>query len=141
LSPTVLTERIPGDESAAAEINAAKALRAEGLNVHFRTAAGDLGVSSQRTSDFLVGGLRGTGAGGIPYEVFSPTTANVGRIVGTLASKLPQADRFVLDLSRTTVQLTELTNILARINNVPAISRQAQEVVVVRNGSVIGRFR
>jgi hypothetical protein len=130
-----------GDGSAEAEISAAKALRAQGQNVHFRTAAGDTGVSGVRTSDFLVGGAKGTGAGGVPYEVFSPTTSNVGRIVGTLASKLSQSDRFVLDLSRTSVQPSQLGNLLARINGVPGISRPAQEVILVRGGQVIGRLQ
>ena len=70
-----------GNVSAAAEIQAAKALRAEGLNVYFRTAAGDIGIEGKRTSDFLVGGFRG-GFGGTPMEVFSPFTANAGRIAG-----------------------------------------------------------
>jgi hypothetical protein len=130
-----------GDTATAAELQAAKALRAEGLHVHFRTAAGDAGVRSVRTSDFLVGGAPGTGAGGIPFEVFSPTTSNVSRLVGQLAKKLAQADRFVLGLSRTSVGLSELANLITRINNIPGIPRPVQEVMLVRDGQRVGHLR
>jgi hypothetical protein len=45
-----------GDMSAAGEIEAAKALKNAGTNVHFRKAAGDAGIANTRTSDFFVGG-------------------------------------------------------------------------------------
>lgn len=130
-----------GDTAAAAEIQAAKALRAEGFNVHFQTAAGDVGVRGVRTSDFLVGGSRGTGIGGVPFDVFSPTTSNVSRLVGQLAKKPAQADRFVLDLSRTLVQPSELANVETRINRIPGISRPVQEVILVRDARQVGRVR
>ena len=48
-----------GNAAAAAEIQAARAPRAHGLNVHFRVAAGDVSAEGLPTSDFLVGGFRG----------------------------------------------------------------------------------
>jgi hypothetical protein len=130
-----------GDTAAVAEIEAAKALRAAGLHVHFQMAARDTGVQGVRTSDFLVGGARGTGAGGVPFEVFSPATSNVSRVVGQLAKKLAQADRFVLELSRTVVGPSELANVLMRINNIPGIPRPAQEVILVRDARIVGHLR
>jgi hypothetical protein len=122
-----------GDLSAAAEIEAARALRKAGLDVHFRTAAGDIGVQGVRTSDFLING--------IPFEVFSPTTANPSRIVSQLAKKLPQADRFVLNLSQSSVGTADLRNLLGRINNIPGIPRSAKEVILVRDGAVVGHLQ
>ena len=94
-----------------------------------------------RTSDFLVGGTRGTGAGGVPFEVFSPATNNVSRVVGQLAKKLAQADRFVLELGRTAVRPSELANVLRRINNIPGIPRLVQEVILVREARIVGHLR
>ena len=94
-----------------------------------------------RTSDFLAGGARGTGAGGVPFEVFSPTTSNVSRLVGQLAKKLVQADRFVLDLSRTSMRPSELANVMTRINNIPGIPRPVQEIILIRDAQRVGHLR
>ena len=90
-----------------------------------------------RTSDFLIGGARGTGAEGVPFEVFSPATSNVSRVVGQFAKKLVQADRFVLVLSRTAVRPSELANVMRRINNIPGIPRLVQEVILVRDARIV----
>jgi hypothetical protein len=129
------------DLSAAGEIEAAKALKNAGINVHFRKAAGDVGIANTRTSDFWVGGLRGSGKGGQVVEVFTPQTDSVRRIVGTLASKLPQADRFVLVLSYTHLDIQDVTKLLPRINHVPGIPRLAQEITIVKNERIIGRLK
>ena len=129
-----------GDASAAAEIRAAKALREEGLNVHFRKAAGDQrGIRNVRTSDFLVGGEAGTGAGGIPYEVFSPVRGtSPGSIARTLRDKLHQADRFILDLTRNGLAPSDFSNIVYRINRMPKIPRRAQEVLFLQDEAIVG---
>ncbi len=122
-----------GDLSSAAELEAARALRGIGLEVEFRTPAGDIGVEGIRTSDFLVSGT--------PFEVFAPTTGNANRVVSQLAKKLPQADRFVLNLSRSPLGPADFANLLQRINNIPGIPRRAQEIILVRDGVVVGRLR
>ncbi|RKZ92305.1 MAG: hypothetical protein DRR19_04580 [Candidatus Parabeggiatoa sp. nov. 1] len=129
-----------GDLSTIGEIEAAKAHKHAGINVHFRKAAGDIGIANTRTSDFWVGGLCGSGTGGKMVEVFTPQTDSVRRIVGTLASKLPQADRFVLVLSYTHLDIQDVAQILPRINHVPGIPRIAQEITVVKNERIIGRL-
>jgi hypothetical protein len=129
-----------GDAATAAELQAAKVLRGVGLNVHFRIAASDVGMHGVRTSDFLIGGARGTGANGVPCEVFSPTTSNVGRLVGQLAKKLTQADCCVLDLSRTSLRPSELTNVITRINNIPGLPRPVREIILIQDAQRIGHF-
>jgi hypothetical protein len=127
-----------GDAAAAAEIRAAKALRKEGLNVHFRTPKSEVpGGGPGRTSDFLVGGQAGTGAGGTAFEVFSPTTSSSSRVVSEVAKKLKQADRFVIDLSRSSLTKDDLANILSRVNNIPNISRPLKEVIFLEGENIV----
>jgi hypothetical protein len=130
-----------GDLSALGELEAAKALRAEGLEVHFRVAAGDVGVQRVRTSDLIVGGAARTGEGGVPYEVFTPITGNAGRIIGTIGSKISQADRVVIVLDNTSVAASDLSNILSRVNNIPNLSKPVQEAVIVKAGRVVARHQ
>ena len=128
-----------GDSSAVAEIEAAKALRSEGRNVHFQEAAGDRGVKGLRTADLLVDGSPGTGAGGTPYEVYSPETASIGGVVRGIRGKIAQSDRFILDLSRTTLTDADLAQLIGRVNKLPSMPRLVQEIIIVRNGQVVGR--
>jgi len=121
------------------EINSAKALRSEGINVHFRQAAGDQGVKNVRTADFFVGGERGTGSGGQIFDVFSPSSGNSGRVVGQTAKKLTQTDRVILNLDNTKLNVDDFSNIIPRINNIPGISRPLQEVIFVQDQKVVGR--
>ncbi|HEX6639491.1 MAG TPA: RHS repeat-associated core domain-containing protein [Thermoanaerobaculia bacterium] len=132
-----------GDLSSAGEIDAAKALRAQGRNVHFRTAAGDLkgtaAVQGQRTSDFLVDGIPGSGTFGTPYEVFTPAEKTSAKgIVSALAKKLSQSDRFIVNLSESTLTPADLARLKARVNGVPGISQKAKEILFVKNGAVVG---
>lgn len=135
-----LTAASRGDIDALAELNAARALRAQGINVHFRTAAGDLGIQNVRTSDFLVGGELGTGNGGLAFEVFAPSTANAGRVVSQAAKKLGQSDRLILNLDNTSLAVDDLSNIIGRVNNIPGLSRPLQEVIFIQDQRVVGRL-
>jgi hypothetical protein len=128
-----------GDIDALGEINAAKALKAKGINVHFRKAAGDQGIHKVRTADFFVGGEKGTGIGGQIYDVFSPSSSNAGRVVSQTAKKLSQTDRIVLNLDNTTLTVDDLSNIIHRVNNILEISRPLQEVIFVQNKMIVGR--
>ena len=134
-----MTAASRGDIDALGEINAAKALRAEGINVHLRKAAGDQGIQDVRTADFFVGGERGTGKGGQIFDVFSPSSGNAGRVVGQTAKKLSQTDRVILNLDNTKLTVDELSNIIPRVNNVPGLSRPLQEVIFVQDQKVVGR--
>jgi hypothetical protein len=118
--------------AARGELNAARALQLEGQSVHFAAAAGDLGVQGVRTADLLVGGARGTGLGGIAYEVYTPLTANVDNIVRYARGKVAQADRLVINLDATRATATQLSGLMTRVQSL-------QEVVFVRGGSVIAR--
>jgi hypothetical protein len=126
-----------GDVSAALEIESAGALRSAGLNVHFVKEAGGIPGGVGRTADLLVGGFKGTGIGGAPYEVFSPETANPGAIARALRRKLGQSSRFVLNLTRSNVEIGSLGNLIARANGVPGSSRRVNEVIFVRNGVIL----
>jgi hypothetical protein len=129
------------DTDALGEINAAKALRSEGINVHFRIAAGDQGVQKVRTADFFVGGERGTGNGGQIFDVITPSTSNAGRIISAVAKKMSQADRVVINLDKTSLTVEDLGNIIPCVNGVMNISRPLQEVIFVKNQTIIARIR
>ena len=131
-----------GDSAIGAEIRAAKAFRETGSNVHFQTAAGDLGIQSVRSSDLLVGGQRGTGLGGVRYEVYSPTTDRVSNIAREIRGKLSQSDHLVLDLTRTNLSPADFDNIITRVNNmggVPA-STPLREVIFLYNDKFLGKI-
>jgi filamentous hemagglutinin len=69
-------------------------------------------IPGRPTSDLLVNG--------VPYDIYTPTTANANRIISAIASKNSQASGVVLDLSRTSVTLEELGNVLARVRGAGA---------------------
>ena len=102
-----------GDGSAAAEIRAAKYLRDQGTNVHFQTP-GSVRSTAGGTADFLVGGGR-NGAGGIPFDVFSPISNNPNGIFRALRKKNNQAQGIILDLHRSSVQPGAFGNIMERL--------------------------
>lgn len=128
-----------GDLAALGEINAAKALRAEGMTVHFQAAAGDLGIQGVRTSDVLVGGTARTRMGGIAYDVLTPVTGKAGNIVSAIGKKLSQADRVIINLDNTSVGAAELGNVVPRVNGIPGLSRPLQEAVIVQGRRVVVR--
>jgi hypothetical protein len=77
------------------EIQAAKTLRDEGSNVHFQTPTGRRGPT---TADFLVGGQRGTGAGGTPWDVLTPRTATPQNVALSVAGKSDQAPNVIVNI-------------------------------------------
>jgi hypothetical protein len=89
------------------EVTAAMELADRGSDVVLRdpigTRAGGL------TSDLLVNGE--------PWDVYTPTTGNVSRIVSAVASKGSQVQGggVIIDLSQTSVTADQLANIQARI--------------------------
>lgn len=107
--------------------------------MHFQATASDLGIQGVRTPDFSVGGIPRTGAGGIGYDVVTPTTGNAGRIAGLVGKKLSQADRVIINLDNTSVTAGQLGNIVPRVNGIPGLSRPLQEAIIVQNGRVVVR--
>jgi hypothetical protein len=108
-----------GDGASAAEIRAAKYLSSQGKNVHFQTP-GSVRSGAGGTADFLVGGARGTGAGGTPYDVLSPTTPNPNAVFRAIRNKNNQAQGIIVDLSRTRVTPADLGNVMNRLKGAGA---------------------
>lgn len=94
------------------EIEAAKYLRAQGTNVHFQTPVGPRGPG---TADFLVGGQRGAGMGGVPWDVLTPRTTIPNNIVRNITSKYDQSPNIILNLRHTPVQPSDLGDVLYRV--------------------------
>ncbi len=104
--------QIVGSGFSASEQSAAEALAAQGRNVVLREATG-----VGRTSDLLVDG--------VPYDVYTPTTGNLDRIVSAIASKGSQVNGggVVLDLSKSPLSGVNPAALLARVQGVtPNIS-------------------
>jgi hypothetical protein len=87
------------------EINAAKYMQSLGNNVELRMPVGTRAGGG--TSDLLVNGIN--------YDVYTPTTSNVSRIIGSMAGKNSQTTGIVLDLSQTSVTAGDLGNALTRV--------------------------
>jgi hypothetical protein len=106
----------PGDVQALGEIQVAKILRSEGKNVFFQKPVGPRGSD---TADFLVGGERRTGFGGIPTDVLTPRTANPRNVLLSIADKNDQAPSIIVNLSNNpsvwASQLGDFGNILDRV--------------------------
>jgi hypothetical protein len=64
------------------------------------------------TSDLLVNGVK--------YDVYTPETSSVNRIISSMASKNSQTSGVVLDLSKTTVTEAQLGNALQRVRGAGA---------------------
>ena len=92
-----------GDIGATGEIEAAKVLRAEGIDVHFQRPTGQRGPT---TADFLVGGERGTGKGGVPPDVLTPRTAKPENVILSIAGKDDQAEHIIVNLRHTPGPIT-----------------------------------
>ena len=99
--------RVIGSGFSASERGAAEALAGQGRSVVLREASG-----VGRTSDLLVDG--------IPYDVYTPTTGNLDRIVSAIASKGSQVNGggIVLDLSKSTLTGADQAALLARVQGV-----------------------
>ncbi|MNI56628.1 hypothetical protein D3C87_1015560 [compost metagenome] len=94
-----------GGRFTASEISAAKYMQQQGNNVILRNPVGTRAGGG--TSDLLVNGVN--------YDVYTPTTSNVSRIISAMASKNSQTTGIVLDLSKTSVTAEQLGNALARV--------------------------
>jgi hypothetical protein len=94
------------DERAAAE-HVASLKNEPGDTVELRDPEGQR-LQDGNTSDLLVNGKT--------YDIYSPKTSNVGRIVGAIASKANQARGIVLHLANTTLTEGDMPNLLGRVN-------------------------
>ncbi|MGG1258285.1 hypothetical protein [Brevibacillus parabrevis] len=94
----------------ASEKNAAKYMQSLGNNVTLRAPSGTRAGGG--TSDLVVNGVN--------YDVYTPTTANVSRIISAIAKKNSQTSGVVLDLSQTTVTAEQLGDVLARVRGTGA---------------------
>ncbi|KRB02616.1 putative Ig domain-containing protein [Lysobacter sp. Root690] len=122
-----------------AELDAAVMLSNSGLNVHFRKPAGEIRGGEGRTSDFWVGGEAGTGVGGVKYDVYAPTTDKSGGVVRMAKSKLDQADRLIISLDNTSLQVADLSNLVKRVNGLGG-NTFLQEVIFMKNQQAVARF-
>jgi RHS repeat-associated protein len=100
---------IEGNLSAysSSEIGAARYLANLGDDVVLRSAS-----NIKRTSDLLVNG--------VAYDVYTPQTSNVARIVSAIAKKNSQAQGIIVDLSQTALNPGDLGNLLARVRGAGA---------------------
>lgn len=113
--------QIVGEGFSASERAVAQQLASQGRNVVLRQADSAAG----RTSDLLLDG--------IPYDVYTPTTENIDRIVSSIASKGSQVrgGGVVLDLSKSPLTPSDVGNILPRVQGV---SSQISDVIVLGGG-------
>ncbi|MFG1610898.1 RHS repeat-associated core domain-containing protein [Actinoplanes sp. NPDC049265] len=104
--PSLGALRVSAANPSASELAAAQHMAARGSKVVLRDPVGPRGTA---TSDLLVDGVQ--------WDVYTPTTGNVSRIVSSVASKGSQVQGggVVVDLSRTSVSADQLANIQARI--------------------------
>ncbi|MER7008585.1 polymorphic toxin-type HINT domain-containing protein [Dactylosporangium sp. NPDC000555] len=104
--PNLGSLRVSAANPSASEVAAAQHMAARGSNVVLRDPVGSRGTA---TSDLLVDGVQ--------WDVYTPTTGNVSRIVSAVASKGSQVQGggVIIDLSRTSVTADQLANIQARI--------------------------
>ncbi|MCO7219362.1 hypothetical protein NH342_06010 [Klenkia sp. PcliD-1-E] len=107
-----------GSGFSSSEIRAAESLAGDGRSVTLRAADPTAG----RMSDLLVDG--------IPYDVYTPTTGNIGRIVSQVASKGSQVrgGGVVIDLSKSPITPEQLGNILPRVQGVTS---QISDIIVL----------
>ncbi|MPZ84377.1 MAG: hypothetical protein GEV28_29885 [Actinophytocola sp.] len=107
-----------GEGFSASERAAAETLAGQGRNVVLRAADPAAG----RTSDLLLDG--------IAYDVYSPTTGNVARIVSAIAAKGSQVrgGGVVLDLSKSPLTTADVGNLLARVRGV---TDQISDIIIL----------
>lgn len=101
------TLTMSGQGFSASERRVAQLLADGGENVVLREATG-----VGRISDLLVNG--------VPYDVYTPTTGNIDRIVSAVASKGSQVQGggIIIDLSQSPLTVEQLGNILPRVQGV-----------------------
>lgn len=103
----------------ASEISAAQYMAGRGSKVILRDVIE--GGAKGRTSDLLVDGLA--------YDVYTPETSNVNRIISNIAKKNSQAQGVVVDLSKTNVDPSQLSNVLKRVQGAGA--KNIKDIVVM----------
>ncbi|QQT26618.1 hypothetical protein [Sphingobacterium spiritivorum] len=99
-----------GGKFSQSEINAANYLKDQGYRVFLRRPVGTR--TGGKTSDLVVNGIN--------YDVYTPQTSNVNRIISAVASKNSQTTGVVIDLSNTSVVPSQLNNILNRVQGTGA---------------------
>ena len=111
--------QVIGEGFSDSELSAARTLSAQGKNVVLREATG-----VGRTSDLLVDG--------VPYNVYTPTTGNLDRIVSAIASKGSQVNGggVVLDLSKSSLAGVDPAELLARVRGVTS---NVSDIIVIGN--------
>ncbi|WP_158632057.1 polymorphic toxin-type HINT domain-containing protein [Micromonospora sp. Llam0] len=104
--PNLGSLRVSAADPSDSELAAAQYMAARGGNVVLRDPVGPRGTA---TSDLLVDGVQ--------WDVYTPTTRNVSRIVSAVATKGGQVrgGGVIIDLSQTSVTADQLANIQARI--------------------------
>lgn len=109
---------VVGTRFSQSERDVAEYLAQQGKRVVLREAPPNAG----RTSDLLVNG--------IAYDVYTPTTGNVGRIVSAIAKKGSQVrgGGVVIDLRDSSLTPADLSNILARVQG---ITDQISDIIVM----------
>ena len=111
---------VEAGEFSASEIRAAEHLAGLGRDVRLRQPVGTRAGGG--TSDLLVDGVR--------YDVYTPRTTNPDRIISEIAKKGGQVHGggIVLDLSKTTVNVEELGDVMRRIQG---ITDRVSDVVIL----------
>ncbi|GGH32964.1 hypothetical protein GCM10011418_46840 [Sphingobacterium alkalisoli] len=99
-----------GGNFSASEIAAANYMKSQGYRVFLRKPVGTRAAG--QTSDLVVNGIN--------YDVYTPVTSNVNRIVSAVASKNTQTTGVVIDLSETNVVSSQLSNLLQRVQGTGA---------------------
>lgn len=100
-----------GYEYSASELRAAIYMKENGYDVILRSPKGLKGDGG--TSDLLINYT-------ISYDVYTPKTNNINRIVSAIAKKNSQAEGVILDLTHTNIKQNQLKNILKRVQNAGA---------------------
>ncbi|GGH18357.1 hypothetical protein GCM10007352_29020 [Mucilaginibacter phyllosphaerae] len=94
------------------EVRAGAYMQSLGYDVTLRKPVGIRAVDGQ-TSDLVING-------NINYDVYTPTTSNVSRMVKAIANKNNQATGIVVDLSKSSATAADLENILQRVRGTGA---------------------
>ena len=108
-----------GGSFSASEIEAAKYMQNLGNKVVLRSPTGTRAAGG--TSDLLVNNVN--------FDVYTPTTSNVGRVISAIAKKNSQTQGIVLDLSQTSINAKQLENILQRVQGAGA--KNIKDIVIM----------
>jgi hypothetical protein len=109
----------PGGKFSQSEINAANYMKGLGNDVILRSPQGTR--AEGKTSDLLVNGVN--------YDVYTPESASPDRIISSMAKKNSQTTGIVLDLSKTSVTVEQLGNVLKRVQGTGA--KNIKDIVVM----------